>query len=450
MHSLSVFSVAVLALGGQASASVARPRHSFTEHGFMHATAKRDTLIPLPYARADTGSKSGIVNLIPIRPNAHAKKHRRDTSGPFDLIPQDALYWAGEDGTVAELLIDMPGDDEAIVDMEYFDDLIESVTCLEDGSQVAIDFQDQINLEAAGEIWTWVNDHEDHHFFLMVGAGDCQWNEDRFLFQVDSMDITPDTKIATLNGAKTTWQEALHSYDLSIGKPAMGESVSEETLSKRGFLDAIGDFFGGEFNPDLSVPLDTDLTGKSITFNLQDGVLLTGKCNECSTSGSIDVEAKFRMKWFKLEEAFVELRTGGLSATAVIALTMNGDLTDALLQQSLPLFKASPAGVAIPGIVTIGPTVGIALTAGISAIKGGVTLTMGGTASVPESKWKLDFLSEEGSVAEGWEPTLEAKPLEAQAFIEVKASASLDASVGLELSVLGKFLEIQLTSEIDY
>lgn len=420
---------AVLALGGPATASVLRP----VRHDFMHAAVDRAPL----YARADAGSKSSPITLIPIRPNNNAKKHRRDTSGPFDLIPQDALYWAGEDGTVAELVIDMPGDEEAIVDMEYFDDLIEGVTCPEGGDSIAIDFKDETNLEAAGEIWTWVNESEENHFYLMVGAGDCEWNENRFLFQVESMDITPDTKIATLVGQEMAWKEALHSYDLSIGNLAMGETVSAEGLSKRGFLDAIGDFFGGEFNPDVSVPLDTDLSGQSLTFNLQDGITLTGKCNECTTKGTIDAEAKFRVKWFNLEEAFVELRTGGLEAKAVVGLTMAGDLTDTLLSQSLPLFEASPAGIVIPGIVSIGPVVGVGLSAGISTIKGSVAVTAGGSATVPESKWKLDFLSEAGSVAEGWVPSLEVLPLEAQASVEVKATASLDASVGLELSVLG-------------
>lgn len=436
MPSFSTFA-AVLALSGHALAAVARPRLAI-KHDPLHSAAKRENLVPLHYARADTGESPGAITLQPIRPGHNAKKHRRDTTNsPFDLISQDALYWAGSDGTVAELLIELPGDNEAIVDMEYFDDLIESVTCPEGGSDITIDFQDQTNLDVAGGIWAWVNESEENLFFLMVGAGDCGWNEDRFLFQVDSMDITPDTKIATLTGKAATWQEALHSYDLSIGNLAMGESVSKESLAKRGFLDTIGDALGGEFNPNLSVPLDTDLTGQSITFNLQDGIALTGKCTECSTTGTIDVEAKFRVKFFDLEEAFVELRTGGLSATAIVALTMSGDLTDSILEQSLPLFKFSPAGVAIPGIVTIGPTVGVALTAGIGAIKGAITLTAGGKASIPESKWKLDFLSEAGSVAEGWQPTLEAIPLTAEASIEVKASASLDASVGLELSVLG-------------
>lgn len=443
--------VAVLALSGQSLASVARPRHE-PIHKFIHPThpsSKRDNLVPLLGARVDTNPGPGPITLLPIRPNAQAKKAKRDAAAadggagnPFDLIDQDALYWAGSDGTVAELLIDMPGDNEAIVDMEYFDDLVESVTCPEGGSDVTIDFQDQTNLDAAGAIWAWVNESEENAFFLMVGAGDCGWNEDRFLFRVDSIrDITADTKVATLVGGATTWHESLHSYDLSIGNLAMGGqsgTVSEESLVKRGIFDSIGDALSGEFNPDLSVPLDTSLTGQSLTFTLQDGITLTGKCVDCTTTGTIDAEAKFRVKFFDLEEAFVELRTTGLSATAVIALTMSGDLTDSILQQSLPLFKASPAGVAIPGIVTIGPTVGVALTAGIGAIKGAVTVTAGGTASIPASRWKLDFLSEAGSVAEGWVPTLETVPLEAEASVAVSATASLDASVGLELSVLGE------------
>jgi hypothetical protein len=117
--------------------------------------------------------------------------------------------------------------------------------------------------------------------------------------------------------------------------------VSEESLAKHGIFDDIDDFFSSEFNPDLSIPFDTNLTGQRLTFKIGGGVLLTGTCNECLTSGSVDVRAKFRVELFGLKEAFVELYTDGLEAKAIIAMTMVGDLTDVLLQQSLPLFKAS-------------------------------------------------------------------------------------------------------------
>lgn len=389
-----------------------------------------------------TTRASDKVTLQPIRPGHRSKKERRDERGTFDLIAQESLFWGGEDGTLAELWIDMPGDDEAIVDMEYFDDLIDYMDCPRNGTDtLVVDFLDGADLQAAGEVWSWVNNRPENHFLLMVGAGDCGWNEDRVLYQVDDLlEYSPDTKTAMLHAEAVSWKDALHSYDLNIGKAAMPvdeTSPSEGANMKRGIFDSIGDFFGGTVNPDVSIPIDVDVSGQSISFTM-DGVTLSGSCANCSTTGSFDVEAKFRVRWFDIEEAFVEMRTAGIDATAIVDVTLSGDLTETLLEQSLPLFKASPAGIVIPGIISLGPTVSVALTAGVSAIKGGIKMTLGGTATIPESVSRLDFLSEEGSSSEGWTPEFSSVPFEADLYVEAKASASLDAAVGLELSALGK------------
>lgn len=440
MSFLTTLLVAALALDGQVDARVSQPQHA-NAHAQRRSPQGDANLISTPEVTGNQVSSIQAagkpVTLQPIRPTHEAKKARREVQGAFGLMAEDALYWGGEDGTVAELWIEMAGEDEAIVDMEYFDDLVESMSCPEDGSDITITFLADADLSAAAETWRWVTKNEDNHFLLMVGAGDCVWNEDRILYHVQDLDYAPETKTVTLAAEKTNWKEAVHSYDLNVGKAALAGTTPEATKFKRDIFDSIGDFFGGEVNPDLSVPLDIDLSGGAITFTI-DGISLSGTCKTCSTTGTLDVEATFRVRWFDIEEASIDISTAGLSATAIIALKVGGDLTDALIERSLPIFKASPAGIVIPGIVTIGPTVGVALTAGVSAIKGDITLTLGGTATIPASTWRLDFLNEAGSVAEGWNPSLETVPLEADLSVAVTASTSLDASIGLELSALGK------------
>lgn len=417
----------LLALAGLASA-MAFPQH--------RAHKRSNDLIPIRhFASDDTAtirSAGSATTLQPIRPGRSSKGDGRSRQSAFKLRDEDSLYWGGADGTVAELRVDMPGETEAVVDIEYFDDLIESMQCPQNGTgDVVIDFLDHADLSAAGEIWDWVNQHPDHSFLLMVGAGDCGWNQDRILYNIRGLDFTESSKIATLHGQPIDWRTALHSYELNIGKAAKQNGTS------RGFFDDIGDFFGGEYNPSLSFPFEHDISGESISFSI-DGVQFSGTCAECSTAGSFDVQAKFHVSWFELKEAYVELSTPGIDATAVIDVTVKGDLTDTLLQQSLPIFKASPAGISIPGIVTIGPTVSIALNAGVSAIKGSVTLTLGGTATIPPSNSRLDFLNEDGTGSEGWEPHFESVPLEADILVEATASVALNAAVGLEVSALGK------------
>jgi hypothetical protein len=200
--------------------------------------------------------------------------------------------------------------------------------------------------------------------------------------------------------------------------------------------DAVDSVANLDTSPDFSIPFNSDFSNKSLSFS-KNGVEIGASCTQCFTTGAFDIRGRFRARQFQFEEAWIELSTEGISAKAVIGLTLKGDLTDTLLEKSLPIFKVSPAGVAIPGVLTIGPTVSVSLGAEISAIKGGVTVSCGGTAVIPPSTSRLDFLDEDRTTSDGWKPKFKAEPFKVDAFIEAKASAFLRAAVGLEISAVG-------------
>jgi len=441
------------------------------------------------------------VVLAPV-PYVRPRNRKRDRKHDLALKGQETLHWVGSDGTTAKLKIEMPGETENIVNLEQIDDLIQGVRCPQNGSGLLlVQFAEQANFDDAQDIWNWVNQDAANHFMLVAGPGTCGTAAERTVFDVSGLIYNNENETAILDVRQTTWHEAAHTFDLTVGKPAnatasqaqrrwkthsnvhrrrgilstignaasdaadavgdaadsaidavtgaAGAAASAVTSAAGAAVDAVGDAAdavgsaldsatSADLNPNFSIPFGSDFSGKSLSFS-EDGLEISASCTECFTTGSLDIRGRFRAEQFELQEAWIEASTDGLSAKAVIGLTLKGDLAeDKLAEKSVPVFKISPAGVSIPGVLTIGPTVTVELGAEISQIKGGITVSLGGTAAIPPSTSRLDFLDRSGTTATGWDPNFKAEPFKADAFIEAKASAFLKAAIGLEISAVGR------------
>jgi hypothetical protein len=379
---------------------------------------------------------SGIQSMKPLRQRS-VDAAERNAMAPSD---EDVLYWTGEGGTVAELRIKTPGESEAVVNAERFSELIESLDCGAEGSgQISVRFTEKADFDNAADVWQWVAEGEENHFLLVVGAGDCAWNEERQLFRVDNLSYVDETETAVLRADAVTWKEALHSFDLTIGKAASNAEASRLLQGSDSEIDA-------QASPDFTVPFEADISGQSIGFSLE-GVDFTGTCAQCTVSGVFEVDVKFSVGFFELDEAAVVVTTPGINVVGILQATIVGETTTILPEQSFPLFEFQPAGFSIPGIVEIGPTISLVVKAGVTSVKGTVTLTLGGTAAIPASTATLDFLDEEGTTAEGWTPTFEPVPLSVDALVEVSASAALLPTLKLEVSALDYGYVAQVTGE---
>ncbi len=425
-------------------------------------------------------SPSQPLELVPLR-NVRQGNAKRDRKAALALKSDETLYWGGQDGTVAKLDIQMPSANESIVNMERLDGMVEKIHCPRNSTgRLKVRFNNQTDFDDAQDVWQWVNNATENHFVMVIGAGDCGWNStQRHVYHVTGLVYNDEKNTAVFDVEQKTWKEAIHTYDLTVGKAAKQGAVTQKL--KRGLFDKIGDWFkdaaddvkdfvtgaandvvdavgnaadavkdaagsavdivdsilNPTLNPDFTIPFGSDLSGKGIAFKMN-GVEVSGTCSQCTTTGAFDIEAKFSVKFFKIQEAWVEASTQGINATAIISLALKGDLTDKLASKEVPVFKISPAGISIPGVLTIGPTVSINLGAEISQIKGGVTISLGGTATIPPSTARLDFLSQSDTAATGWKPTFQEAPFKADVFVEAKASVYLSAAVGIEISVVGE------------
>lgn len=426
------------------------------------------------------------LNLVTLRPLPSPRRGntKRARLAALQLKEEETLYWGSGDGTMAKLQIRMPGKGENIVNLEQIDDMVRDVECPQnDTGHLKIRFAEEADFNDAQDIWEWVKQEEDNHFIMIVGEGACNGtNENRIVYSVTDLVYNDDKETAVLDVRRTTWKATIHTFDLTVGKGAVVDAVPNaqkrlrrlrrsSTRARRGLFDkvvdavkdtasgvadkigdaadavgntvtgaahgaadavtgvagtvgeAVADGAGevgdvvagtvgnagqgastigdaadailtGDASPEFSVPFSSDFSGESLAFS-KSGVDVTASCSTCTTTGFFDVSGRFRAELFDLKEAWIELSTKGINATAVIGLTVKGMLTEKLADASVPVFKASPAGV---------------------------TLTLGGTATIPPSTSRLDFLSKDGLIADGWEPCFEKAPFKSDSFVEAKAA----------------------------
>ncbi|KXX77789.1 hypothetical protein MMYC01_204090 [Madurella mycetomatis] len=419
---------------------------------------------------------------------------KRDRRAALELKTAETLYWGGQDGTVAKLTIETLDGTENIVNLEMIDDMVRQVSCPSTEGEFKITFAEEADFDDAEDIWQWVNQEADNHFLLLVGAGTCGWNTERLVYNVTDLIYNDEAETAILEAKRTTWKLAAHTFDLTVGSAALPPSVAGKAHRRHpGIFDKVGDFFedagdkiadtagdvadtvssgvgnvvdtitGGaadavdkvtdivdnidpavSANPSFTIPLDANLTSKSLSFTLPGtspsggDTTVSATCLDCSTTGSLTLQAHFSARLFELTDAAVEvtLPDNGLAATALLGLTLRGDLVQPV-SRSIPVFEFSPAGVSIPGVLTIGPTVGVSLGMELGGVRGSVTATLGARATVEGgSKARLDFLDENGTGKEGWGVDFEGEEFKVEAAIDARAGVFLRGTVGVEVSVL--------------
>ncbi|KAK4165617.1 hypothetical protein QBC43DRAFT_351268 [Cladorrhinum sp. PSN259] len=460
----------------------------------LRNTDNFDLSSPAIFARSDP------VVLKPIR-NTRRGNSKRDLRSALALKSEEIFYWQGVDGTVAKFNLKTPGSNENIVNLEAIDDLIQKVTCPPSGSesgQLNLQFAKAAGIDNPADVWDWVNQDEDNHFLMIVGEGDCGFNDERILYNVTDVAYDDKTETASLKVKQTTWKTAAKNFDLTVGKRALPPPITASSnRRRRGLFDGLGDIVdkvgdkvtdtvdkvtdkvtdivgkvtdkvkdkakalpskaaslllpSASFTPEFSIPFAADgLSGKTLTFS-NNGLDTSVTCVDCSTSGSISIEARFSADDGKLTQASIDLSLPeDLIATAILSMALKGDVSKGLaVSKSVPIFEVSPAGIVIPGIMTIGPTVAIKLGAEINEIKGAISMTLGGTATLPKgSSARLDFLDEDKLSKKGWEVRFKNAPFKADASVTASAGVFLRGSVGVEVSVIENGFSAQLTADL--
>ena len=435
--------------------------------------------------------------LRPLRAARHGNT-KRDRTAALGLKAEEIFHWHGEDGTLAQFQVQMPGHTENIVNLETISDMIQGVECLTTGSgHLGIKFTDAADFHSARDVWQWVNRDAANHFVLVVGAGDCGSNEERVVYDVAGLAYDAEAHTAVLDVRQTTWREMAHTFDLVVGKPSSPGELRRRSNQPRFDFGDIGKAIAGEFDkftsdagrfftsklPEVvtsqvpkvitsalpqatgaplplpppppqiqpidvtkgfSIPFNNDLSNKSVSLDQDDisipvNASIAISCGECFTAGKFDVKGRFRAEQLLLKEAYVEITTPELvAARAAISLRLTGALDGNLVSTTVPLFSTQPQKVVIPDVLTIGPHVSVDLAVEVSKVSGDITLEAGGRVEIPAaSSLRLDLLDRAGTRSVGWQPSFRGDPLRAQGFTEAKVTTMLRPVIGLGIEVIG-------------
>lgn len=317
----------------------------------------------------------------------------------------------------ANFTVSLDGEQENIVSMERFEDLLESIHCT--NTSVVMSFKEEQAFTYAEHAWQWVNDMGNRTFVLIVGKGCCKWNTNRLPFIISKVTSDENTKTMKLHGKGSSWLEIAHTYELNIGKQRASTSTARRDIDRSASL---------EFNHVIPVK-----SGRLPDDNID----VTWECADCSTQGAFELDFHVKTVAGIPKTGSLHLSPNGVSATFMPRLALDGDLKD---QKSgeIDLGRIPITGISIPGgILNIGPQMVFSLGYVIGPLTGSATVTAGITANLDDSAEVSIDLESRSVDSDGWTPSVEAIPMSVDAELEGEIELYPKASLQISAQVIG-------------
>lgn len=309
--------------------------------------------------------------------------------------------------------------------MERFKGMLTSVKCTQTSMTLA--FKNDKVFEYAKKVWDWVNGVDDRAFIMVVGQGECEWNENRQPFRVSSLKYDEGPNIAHLEGKALSWKDALHTYEINVG-----ELTPANTAKFRKRIDV---------NKGLSIGFTHTLPGTSFSIPVTPDVEVGIGCDNCGTTGSFEVA--FHMKTVNLipNTATMTLSPKDVALNIAPKLSLKANMTDKISPKPKEIAKIPIAGISIPGgILSVGPAVAFSIGATIGPIEGSAAVSMGVSVKLPNTaKTTLNMLDPDLS-ATGWTPEVSRIPLKVEAEIGGSVKAFVKAAIELDAEVFSMLL----------
>ena len=374
----------------------------------------------------------------------------------------------------------MPNDYENILSMERFDDMLVSTQCTQ--SSITLGFRDSVTLDHAERVWDWVNGDDNHTFVMVVGAGQCNWNENRTPFVVANIAYDRVEHKAYLNASAAEWSDVVHTYDLQFGTfddddltadevddesdeiasvPFRNTSLGTRRLARRFSLkklvnkavktvkatakdvgDAIVDLTtinqGWGMNADLNYgyPFSVKLSEPSGTKN---PMAIQFDCTDkCKSTGQLKFSGRFSGNVAGIKEASFQVVPSGWTNTFDGKLTFTGSLVTPT-EWKKEFGKIPLGGFNIPGIANLGPAITFLAGVKLSPADFMVSIGAGAKFSFPDnSVLKFDLANPSAISFSGWVPSIDPIPLSVTQKLQTKIETYFESSLGLDMSVLCK------------
>ncbi|KAL4964406.1 uncharacterized protein BDV14DRAFT_200932 [Aspergillus stella-maris] len=358
-----------------------------------------------------------------------------DDFSMLDMLKKDSFYWTGTQNghlALANLTIDLPGDDETVVSLDRFAHLLRSIDCT--NRTMTVGFTNQKAYDHVRKVWNWLNDQDPHKLVVVAGARECGWNAYRVPFYASTIAFNDTSNSATLTGKAIAWRE-FQNYELTVGNynPVSGSKLAR-TLN----------LHGRDMDESMSLPFDIPLPFPSGQLNTPPGVsdlALTWFCSDCGTKGSFDFGFHIETKLGIPQGASISLTPNSVSTTINSRVAIQADLTGSLGHEweigGIPI-----GGISIPGgILDVGPAITFSLGYSVGPLQGSAGVTSGVTASIPdEAELEIDLLDPDVE-ASGWDADVQAQDVVLDARIVGDVQIYVKASIELSAEALGQGFE---------
>ncbi|KAL3428160.1 hypothetical protein PVAG01_01669 [Phlyctema vagabunda] len=282
-------------------------------------------------------------------------------------------------------------------------DSISKVDC--SAESVAVTFSEVSEYEEIFTAWP-----QDSFILLTNHLGDCDTDNERGLYVVNSLGFDNKTLTVTASTIRSDFNSSAGEMTISFGKQAANPVKREVTQT---FL---GDFPG-------TLTLSDDPVSKSLSV----------KVHEPSLSGNLDVSGHFHYSFhrFRVTEFWFDVDLSiamGANVEVIANLGFDNDV------YSFTPASVTVAAFSIPGILDVGPALSFDLGVEV-AVSGTVDITSNLTATLNEGHIHLDMLDAKNTFSSGWQPVYTH-----QTNVSATVEAQVNPFVSLTAEIAANFL----------
>lgn len=329
---------------------------------------------------------------------------------------------------MANFTVSMTGDNEEILSLEKFRNVLSSITCT--NTSITLVFKDNGAFFHAQRQWNWVN-NGNRTFVLVAGSGQCGWNTYRVPFVVTSVSYSNSTRTADLAAVPSSWAAIAHTCELWVGNLP---SPPPSRFARRDFTET------------LTLNFEHTLPKSSWDFPLKiPNVTLSAECEDCGTHGEFEFAFHFQTVLFVPVGVDLTLKPNGVSASVTPALHMEADLADKVSSPVVQLGTIPIDGISIPGgVLDVGPELVIAAGASIGPLTAEATLSAGVEVDLSDSAQVTIGLTSPSFSESGWTPVIKTIPFTIDAEVKGEAEVFIQFSTELTLEALDHGFEMGL------
>ena len=281
---------------------------------------------------------------------------------------------------------------QMVISEDRITSLLSSVVCSSAFDMITYTFKDASSYQEIVKSWNWVNEEAFRSFILTVTDQGCQATSDgdgRQAYQVDGITWKDDDRQALLKVQAKTFKDATGASDPS-GNSGNKWKMVVDTNS----LTAASQKRRKRLDKSLSINV-----GSNFAQNLYQANGISVDCTSCGTVGSLNFRFEFSPSIIGDSTGSAELRTSGVAAQAIIAISASGNVGSFSKDFGTKTYPLG-GGFEIKGIGRFGPQISIGVNAQLNVNLAG-TATFGVNVYVPDSIARADLFNSKGNYIGG-------------------------------------------------